>query len=142
MEEDHQLHATRFVPFLAATTGAGILLQWLLVWVGLFPVVESTPGFRNYFLSFVAADMWMVIAAIGTTWLSLRNDQRAILASVALGSAQLFFGLQALLYDFHTGLLFVTSAAEWFSKGVTISTIVVGLLLMGGAWRSIGRNPG
>ena len=84
----------------------------------------------------------MVIAAIGTTWLSLRNDQRAILASVALGSAQLFFGLQALLYDFHTGLLFVTSAAEWFSKGVTISTIVVGLLLMGGAWRSIGRNPG
>jgi len=136
------LHTTRFVPCLSAITGAGILLQWLLVWVGLFPVVESTPGFRNYFLSFVAADMWMVIAAFGTTWLSLRNDQRAILASVALGSALLFFGLQALLYDFHTGLLFVTSAAEWFGKGVTISTIVVGLLLMGGAWRSIGRNPG
>jgi len=113
------------------------LLQWVLVWTGAFPVVESTPGFRDYFLSFAAADMWLVFAALLTALLVLKADKRAVLASVALGSAMLFFGLYALLYDFNTGLLFKMSADELFGKGVTLYNIVVGLVLMGLAWRSI-----
>ncbi len=33
-------------------TGAGILLQWILVWSGRFTVEESLPGYRTDFLSF------------------------------------------------------------------------------------------
>lgn len=41
-----------------------------------------------------------------------------MLFGVALGSAMLFFGLYALLYDFNTGLLFELSAGEVFGKAV------------------------
>jgi len=132
------LKASRVVAVLSALTGAGILLQWILVWSGAFPVVESTPGFRYYFLSFAVADMWLVFAAFLTALLVLKADRRAVLAAVALGSAMLFFGLYALLYDFNTGLLFKMSADELFGKGVTLYNIAVGLALIVLAWRSVG----
>jgi len=120
---------------LSFLTGAGILLQWVLVWSGAFPVVETTPGFTNYFMSFAVADMWLVVSAFGTVWLIVRNDTRAVLASVALGSAMLFFGLYALLYDFNTGLLFETSPDELFGKAVTAYNIIAGVAFMVLAWR-------
>ena len=133
------LKASRVVSVLSALTGGGILLQWALVWSGVFPVAESTPGFRHYFLSFAVADMWLVCAAFLTVLLVLKADRRATLASVALGSAMFFFGLYALLYDFNTGLLFRMSADELLGKGVTLYNIVVGLVLMVLAWR--GSSP-
>jgi hypothetical protein len=48
---------------LSFLTGAGILLQWILIWSGRFPVEESVPGFRNYFLSFQVADLWLILLA-------------------------------------------------------------------------------
>ncbi|MRS12844.1 MAG: hypothetical protein EG823_07205 [Actinobacteria bacterium] len=133
------MKAARLVAGLSLVTGAGILLQWILVWTGTFPVVESTPGFRHYFLSFAVADMWLVISAFMTAFLVRRGDRRAVLAAVALGSAMLFFGLYALLYDLNTGLLFKTSAEELFGKGVTLYNIAVGAVLMWLGWTSVAR---
>lgn len=124
-----------WVCFLSLATGSGILLQWILVWTGAFPVVESVPGFRNYFLSFVAADLWLVMASLMTGVFVLRKDPRALLFGVALGSAMVFFGLYALAYDFNTGLLLDLSAGELFGKIVTLYNLLVGALIMVLSWR-------
>ncbi len=132
-----------WVCFLSLATGSGILLQWILVWSGAFPVSESVPGFRNYFLSFVAADLWLVVASFMTGTFILLKDARALLFGVALGSAMVFFGLYALMYDLNTGLLFDFSAGELFGKAVTLYNLLVGVLLMVLSWRDrdvLGRS--
>lgn len=132
-----------WVCFLSLATGSGILLQWILVWSGAFPVSESVPGFRNYFLSFGAADLWLVVASFMTGTFILLKDPRALLFGVALGSAMVFFGLYALMYDLNTGLLFDFSAGELFGKAVTLYNLLVGVLLMVLSWRDrdvLGRS--
>ncbi|MDO8963620.1 MAG: hypothetical protein Q7W30_03915 [Coriobacteriia bacterium] len=124
-----------WVCFLSLATGSGILLQWILVWTGAFPVADSVPGFRTYFLSFVVADLWLIATAFMTGLFILRKDHRALLFGVALGSAMVFFGLYALTYDFNTGLLFDLSARELFGKAVTLYNLVAGALILVLSWR-------
>jgi hypothetical protein len=106
--------------------------------LGGFPVLESVPGFRNYFLSFVAADLWLVVASVLTGVFIFLNDAKALLFGVALGSAMVFFGLYALAYDFNTGLLFDLSARELFGKAVTLYNLLAGSLIMVLSWRDRG----
>jgi hypothetical protein len=120
---------------LSFLTGAGILIQWILVWSGRFPVTESVPGFRNYFLSFVAADLWLTLAAFMTGTFILLKDPRALLFGVALGSSMVFFGFYSLLYDLNTGLLFSFAAGELFGKAVTLYNILAGFLFMFLSWK-------
>ena len=120
---------------LSFLTGGGILLQWIFVWFGKFSVDESVPGFRNYFLSFQAADLWLILLAFMTgTFIILRNP-KALLFGIALGSAMVFFGLYSLLYDLNTGLFFNFSASELFGKCVTFYNIFVGLLFISLSWK-------
>ena len=126
---------------LSALTGAGILLQWILVWAGAFHVQETIPGYRHYFLSFVAADTWLILAAFLTTAFLLRSDPRAAASGVALGSAMLFFGLYAFMYDLRTGLLWQITSEEVFGKAVTLYNILGGVFLMLLIWR-VGRAQG
>jgi hypothetical protein len=121
---------------LSLLTGAGILAQWILVWAGVFPVEDTVPGFRNYFMAFVAADMWRVLAAFATGVCAAMKDDRAVLFGVALGSAMIFFGLYALMYDLNTGLLFDLSAGELFGKIVTLYNLLGGLLFVFLSWGS------
>lgn len=126
---------------LGLLTGTGVLGQWILVWTGLFPVVEEVPGFRNYFLSFQAADMWLVGAGLLAAYFALKRDARgAVFFGVALGSAMLFFGLYAFMYDLKTGLLFDMSSGELFGKAVTLYNLGAGALLMFVSWRA--GSPG
>ena len=76
---------------LSFLTGGGILLQWIFVWVGKFPVEESVPGFRNYFLSFQAADLWLILLALLTGMFIILKSPKALLFGIALGSAMVFF---------------------------------------------------
>jgi len=124
-----------FTCVLSFLTGAGILFQWILVWSGNFPVNESVPGFRNYFLSFQAADLWLILLAFMTGIFILLKNQKSLLFGIALGSAMVFFGLYALLYDLNTGLFFNFSASELFGKAVTFYNILAGLLFIYLSWK-------
>lgn len=124
-----------FVCVLSFLTGAGILLQWILIWSGRFPVEESVPGFRNYFLSFQLADLWLILLAFLTGTFILLKNPKALLFGIALGSAMVFFGLYALLYDLNTGLFYDFSAGELFGKFVTFYNILAGLVIMRLSWK-------
>jgi hypothetical protein len=125
-----------FLSVLSFLTGVGILFQWILVWTGYFPVEESVPGFRNYFLSFQVADIWLILLAFLTGIFSIKRDPKALLFGIALGSAMVFFGLYALLYDLNTGLFFNFAAGELFGKFVTFYNILAGLLFVFLGWKN------
>ena len=128
--------STILILLLSFLTGTGTLFLWILTWSGLVPVVESVPGFRNYFISFVVADSWLILAAFMTAALPLRKSPRAVFYGVALGSAMLFFGLYVLMYDLNTGLLWRFTVDELFGKVVTIYNIFGGIVLMFLSWRN------
>ena len=130
--------STSALSVLSVLTGTGILAQWILVWTGVFPVAETVPGFRNYFLSFAVADMWLVGAAFMTAALTARRDPRALVFGVALGSAMVFFGLYALMYDLSIGVLFSLAPGELFGKAVTLYNLVAGVVFMVLSWK-VGR---
>jgi hypothetical protein len=120
---------------LSFLTGGGILLQWIFVWFGKFPVDESVPGFRNYFLSFQAADLWLILLAFMTGIFIILKNPKALLFGIALGSAMVFFGLYSLLYDLNTRLFFNFSASELFGKCMTFYNIFIGLLFISLSWK-------
>ncbi|MEQ1731616.1 MAG: 2-dehydropantoate 2-reductase N-terminal domain-containing protein [Vicinamibacterales bacterium] len=91
-------------------------------------------------MSFVAADLWLVVASVLTGVFILRNDARALLFGVSLGSSMVFFGLYAFTYDLRTGLLFDFSAGEVFGKAVTLYNLLAGLLIMALSWRDRGHR--
>jgi len=93
-----------WVCFLSLATGAGILLQWTVVWLGGFLVLESVPGFRNYFLSFVAADLWLVVASVLTGVFILFDL-----------SARELFGKAVTLYNLLAGSLIMV--LSWRDRG-------------------------
>jgi len=103
--------------------------------LGKFPVDESVPGFRNYFLSFQAADLWLILLAFLTGIFIILKNPKAVLFGIGLGSAMVFFGLYALLYDLNTGLFFNFSTSELFGKCVTFYTIFASLLFMFLSWK-------
>jgi len=121
---------------LSFFTGIGILAQWVMVWTGNFPVAESVPGFQNYFLSFVIADIWLVTAALLTSYFIYKKNPKAMLFGIALGSSMLFFGLYSIVYDYNTGLLFNFSLEELFGKIITVYNIVFGFVFMFFSWKN------
>ena len=141
-EQDANIRKRRFMKtsrvvtcVLSFLTGGGILLLWVFIWSGKFPIDESVPGFRNYFLSFQAADLWLILLAFLTGIFIILRNPKALLFGIALGSSMVFFGLYSLLYDLNTGLFFNFSASELFGKCVTFYNILAGLLFIFLSWK-------
>lgn len=126
----------KFVCGLCFLTGLGILFQWVLVWIGAYPVEETVPGYTNYFMAFQLADMWIISSAILAGLFIILKKSKATLFGISLGSAMVFFGLYALLYDFNTRLSFDFSAGELFGKSVTAYNITAGAALIAYFWNT------
>jgi len=127
-------NAKSLIGALCFITGLSILLQWILVWTGHFPVNESVPGYANYFNAFVLADFWLILNALLAGLFLWKENSKAVLFGIALGSAMVFFGLYAMLYDMITGLFFIFTAEELFGKFVTFYNIIIGLIFMIWFW--------
>lgn len=115
---------------LSYLTGFGTLFLWILVWFGIFPVEDKVPGFRNYFMSFQLADMWLIANAILTGTFILLKSPKMKLFGISLGSAMIFFGLYSILYDFNTKLLLEFSSGELFGKVITLYNIIGGIFFI------------
>lgn len=120
----------QIVCILSFLTGLGILSLWILVWSGIFPVEDKIPGFRNYFISFQLADMWLVVNAILTGAFMLLKSSKMIVYGISLGSGMVFFGLYSFLYDLNTKLLYDFSMGELFGKLITLYNIIGGLFFI------------
>lgn len=108
-------------------TAAGILAYWVLVFAGLFPVKEIVPGYRNWFMSFPAADFWIAANAILlAVFIRKGNDQKSAIFGLLTASGMIFLGLYALFYGINTGLLFNMTADEVVEIIIKVYCLSVG----------------
>lgn len=129
------LNLKSFLIFCCFLTGISIAFQWIMVWTGLFPLEDTVPGYSSYFLAFQLADLWLIFTSMLAGFLLWKKKEIALLFGIAAGSAMIFFGLYALLYDLLTGLFFNLSGGEILGKLVTFVNIVGGILFIIGFWK-------
>ena len=109
-------------------TAAGIFAYWILVIVGVFPVDDLVPGYKNWFMSFPVADGWIAIASILAATLCKSNKRLSAIFTSAAGSGLIFLGLYAFAYGFNTGLVYHLT----FDEGIEIAIKVYCLSI--GSW--------
>jgi hypothetical protein len=116
------------------TTVAGVL-YWVTVFLGIFPVDELVPGYRNWFMSFPIADSWMFVCAILTALFAWKNHPLATLFAPLTGASMIFLGLYAFAYGANTGLLFHLTPDEMIEIAIKVYCLVAGSLLIYHGWR-------
>ena len=130
----------RLMVFFGYFTSIGIILYWSSVFLGIFKVEEIIPGYRNWFMSFPVADLWIAICALLSSILLLKNDKKANLFGLLASSSMIFLGLYALLYGINTRLLFNFTTDEIIEIMIKVYCLSVGTLSIVYFWKNIERN--
>jgi len=125
----------KIISSLAFFTAIGVIAYWVLVFTGIFPVEELVPGYKNWFMSFPIADLWIAISALLAGIFLLKNNELSIPLGIACGSSLVFLGLYALLYGVNTGLLFMLTVDEIIEIAIKIYCLSVGPLFMVYFWK-------
>ncbi len=108
-------------------TAVGIIAYWTLVFAGLFPVEDIVPGYKNWFMSFPAADFWIAVNAILLAVFIRKGDEgKSAVFGLMAASGMIFLGLYALVYGINTGLLFKLTADELIEIAIKIYCLSVG----------------
>jgi len=129
------MKSKKLAAFLLLLTAVGILIYWVLVFSGVFPVSEIIPGYKNWFMSFPIADGWIAACALLSLVFLIRNNPLASLFGIAAGSSLIFLGLYALLYGINTGLIFNLTIDELIEIAIKIYCLSTGTYLMIYFWR-------
>ena len=116
-------------------TAIGIILYWLSVFIGIFPVKELVPGYKNWFMSFPIADFWIAVSAFIAAVALIRKKEIAIPFGIACGSSLIFLGLYALVYGINTGLLFILTVDEIIEITIKVYCLSVGPLFIINFWK-------
>lgn len=116
-------------------TSIVVISYWISVFTGIFPVEELIPGYKNWFMSFPVADLWIATSSLLAGFYLIRKDQKAVLFGIAAGSGLLFLGLYAMTYGINTGLIFNLTTDEIIEIIIKIYSITVGILFMIYFWK-------
>lgn len=121
------MNSKKIVFIFSIFTSAGIIIYWSLVFIGLFPVEEIIPGYKNWFLSFPIADLWIAINSILLAiYIKKENVKKSAVFGLLTASGMIFLGLYALLYGINTGLIFKLTADELIEILIKIYCLSVG----------------
>lgn len=116
-------------------TSIVVISYWISVFTGLFPVEELIPGYKNWFMSFPVADLWIATSSLLAGIYLIRKDEKAVPFGIAAGSSLLFLGLYAMTYGINTGLIFNLTADEIIEIIIKIYSITIGILFMLYFWK-------
>ncbi len=117
-------------------TAAGIIIYWALVFLGIFPVTDIVPGYRDWFMSFPLADGWIAACALLAAACLVKGDARASVFGISAGSGMIFLGLYALLYGINTGLLFTLTVDEMIEIAIKLYCLSVGSYFIAHSWKA------
>lgn len=120
-------------------TAVGILTYWIAVFSGMFPVVDIVPGYRNWFMSFPMADLWIAAMALLSATAPSSNKPLSTVAMAAAGSGLIFLGLYAFAYGVNTGLVYNVTADEAIEIAIKIYCLTVGGWFVMSAYRQAKR---
>lgn len=119
---------------LSAFTAAGIVLYWVTVFAGWFPVAELVPGYREWFLSFPLADAWIAVVTTATAYSVWHQCEETALFGALTGSGLIFLGLYAFAYGVNTGLIYQPTIEEAIEIAIKIYCVSVGTLIIWQSW--------
>lgn len=120
---------------LSFITSIGIVLYWILVFIGLFPIIELVPGYKDWFFSFPLADFWIAISAFSAAFLLKKENELSIPLGITAGSSMVFLSLYAATYGFLTGLIWHQTIDEYIEIAIKLYCLIVGLFFIYSFWR-------
>ena len=116
---------------LAVFTALGTTLYWLLVFTGVFPLIEYVPGYKTWFWSFPLADAWIVATSTLLAVALKRNSLKtAAIFGFLTSSAMIFLALNGLLFGINTGMIFMLILDEIIEICIKIYCLVVGVFFI------------
>lgn len=119
------------------TTALFIIAYWLSVFTGVFPVEETVPGYRAWFISFPLADAYIAVCAVVAALNIERKPGFSALFGAMTGSGLIFLGLYALAYGHVTGLLYIPSAEESVEIAIKFYCLSAGGYFIHRSWRML-----
>lgn len=127
---------SRIFAFISSFTAVSMILQWILIYAGLFPAENGIPGSRFYLMSFQLADAFMITFMLAQAISLYRNQKRAHFYGTVAGSGMLFFGLYASVYDYYTGQWSLFTGLDLYGRFVAIFNVVYGISLLRYSYQS------
>jgi len=121
--------------FLSATA-VFIVLYWIIVFTGIFPLKELVPGYKNWFISFPLPDFYIAVCA-GLAVYHRNKPKMAGLYGAMTGSGLLFLGLYALAYGHNTGLIYVLTTEEVIEIFIKLYCLSAGIYFVRTSWKLI-----
>jgi hypothetical protein len=118
-------------------TAMFIVCYWMSVFAGVFPVEESVPGYKAWFMSFPLADAYVAVCALVSALNIDRRPRLSALFGSMAGSGLLFLGLYALAYGHVTGLLYVPSVEESVEIAIKLYCLSAGGFFIHRSWRML-----
>lgn len=103
---------------------------WSSVFLGLFPVTETVPGYTTWFMSFPIADLWLASMLFLTAISYLKGSSRTAYFGVAAGSSFIFLALYALTYGFVSGSILTINTDTILEIFIKVYSLTVGALLL------------
>ncbi len=130
---------------LSIFTSAGIILYWITVFMGLFPVEELVPGYTLWFMAFPLPDFWIAVNALLAAVLLTKDRGIAVPFGIVSGSSMIFLSLYAGAYGWNSGLICHKTIDTYIEIAIKIYTFSVGLFFIFSYWKLrtvLGRNQG
>lgn len=116
-------------------TAVGIVSYWAAVFSGVFSLDELVPGYRNWFLSFPLADLWIAAMSILAIAMTVSNRPMSAIAMAAAGSGLIFLGLNAFTYGINTGLVTNGTVEEIVEIAIKVYCLSAGGWMVVSAYR-------
>jgi hypothetical protein len=128
------LNRSRLAISLSFFTSFGIFVYWMLLFSGIFSVVDLIPGYIDWFMAFPLADLWIGVTSFAAGLFLVKGREIAVPFGITAGSGSIFLGLYAFLYGFNTGLLFILTVDEIIEILIKIYALSVGTFFIIHFW--------
>jgi hypothetical protein len=116
---------------LSLFTAFGTLIYWILVFLGLYPVVELVPGYTVWFWSFPLPDFWIVITSVLLAFAIKTNRYvMAIVCGLLTASSMIFLALNELMFSFYTGMIFMPLSELASDLVIKVYCLLVGVFFI------------
>ena len=128
---------------LSMFTAIGTLLYWILVFTGMFPLVEIVPGYIVWFQSFPLADFWIVItSALLAFAIKTNRNIMATVCGLLSASSMIFLALNGLMFGINTGMICMLTLDEIVEIAIKLYCLSVGAFYIRQFSRMINRPLG
>jgi len=126
---------------LSVFTSVGTLLYWILVFTGIFPLVEIVPGYITWFQSFPLADFWIVItSALLAFAIKTNRNVMAMVCGLLSASSMIFLALNGLMFGINTGMICMLTVDEIIEIAIKLYCLSVGTFYIRQFSRIINRS--